>query len=624
MDRRLFLPVLLIAALGCARSHEPLPQPVVSDFSYSNPSAVAVTHIDLDLDVDFDRRVIGGRGIYHLDNKGGADVVHLDTWALNIKDVTLEGGKQTRWALGDSVELLGRPLSVAIGPEDSRIIITYQTTADARGIQWLTPAQTAGKQHPYVYTQSQTIHARSWLPCQDTPAQRFTYTATVRVPPGLLALMSANNPHDKNNDGVYRFEMGQPIPSYLMALAVGDIEYRALSERAGVYSEQSVVDNAAWEFADLEKMIVTAEAMYGPYRWDQYDVLVLPPSFPFGGMENPRLSFLTPVLVAGDRSLVSVVCHELAHSWSGNLVTNQTWDDFWLNEGFTTYFERRMDEVLYGREYMEMQALLGKRDLDLEFEEIGADNPDTRMYFHLDGRDPDEATNNVPYEKGYLFLRMLEKAFGRDPFDAFLRNYFDANAFKTMTTDEFVTHLKAELFEGDEEQYAELQIHAWIFEPGLPDNAPQPQSDRFDMVDQQRVAFEKGTPAAGLKTKGWTTNEWQHFLGDLPQPLPAAKLADLENTFHFSTANAVVQRSWYPNVIAAEWEPGYPAIETFLTSIGRRYLLRPVYMKLAETPEGLAFARAVYAKARPSYHSITTNGIDPVLNWDETVQGSAP
>jgi aminopeptidase N len=288
MDRRLFLPVLLIAALGCARSHEPLPQPVVSDFSYSNPSAVAVTHIDLDLDVDFDRRVIGGRGIYHLDNKGGADVVHLDTWALNIKDVTLEGGKQTRWALGDSVQLLGRPLSVAIGPEDSRIIITYQTTADARGIQWLTPAQTAGKQHPYVYTQSQTIHARSWLPCQDTPAQRFTYTATVRVPPGLLALMSANNPHDKNNDGVYRFEMGQPIPSYLMALAVGDIEYRALSERAGVYSEPSVVDKAAWEFADLEKMIVTAEAMYGPYRWDQYDVLVLPPSFRFGGVENPR------------------------------------------------------------------------------------------------------------------------------------------------------------------------------------------------------------------------------------------------------------------------------------------------------------------------------------------------
>jgi aminopeptidase N len=435
-----------------------------------------------------------------------------------------------------------------------------------------------------------------------------------------MAVMSARNPKTRSADGVYTFEMNQPIPSYLLALAVGDIDYRELSERAGVYSEPSVVDKAAWEFADLKDMMSTAEDMYGPYRWDQYDVLVLPPSFPYGGMENPRLSFLTPVLVAGDRSLVSVVCHELAHSWSGNLVTNRTWDDLWLNEGFTTYFERRMDEVLYGREYMEMQALLGVRDLDLEFEEVGADNKDSSLYIQLAGRDPDETVNNVPYEKGYLFLRLLEESFGRETFDAFLRTYFDTYAFQTMTTQEFVPYMKRELFQGDEETYAALGVDQWIYGTGLPANAPRPQSTRFDQVDAQMSAFVNGTPAGKLKTSGWTTNEWQRFLDNLPQPLPAARLADLENTFHFNTANAVVQRSWFPNVIAARWQPGYGAMEAFLMTIGRRYLVRPVYMKLAETPDGMVFAQRVYAQARPGYHSITVNGIDPVLNWDEATR----
>jgi aminopeptidase N len=620
MNRRTALLLLTAATLGCGRTNQQLPVATVEQYSYSRPLDVAVTHMDLDLKVDFDRQVITGRAAYDLNNLTGANAVTFDTWALNISDVTLEGGKQTQWVLGDSLALVGRPLTVAIGPEDARVIIYYETTSEARGLQWLTPAQTAGKEHPYMYTQSQSIHARSWVPCPDTPSERFTYRATVTVPPGLMAVMSARNPKTRSADGVYTFEMNQPIPSYLLALAVGDIDYRELSERAGVYSEPSVVDKAAWEFADLKDMMSTAEDMYGPYRWDQYDVLVLPPSFPYGGMENPRLSFLTPVLVAGDRSLVSVVCHELAHSWSGNLVTNRTWDDLWLNEGFTTYFERRMDEVLYGREYMEMQALLGVRDLDLEFEEVGADNKDSSLYIQLAGRDPDETVNNVPYEKGYLFLRLLEESFGRETFDAFLRTYFDTYAFQTMTTQEFVPYMKRELFQGDEETYAALGVDQWIYGTGLPANAPRPQSTRFDQVDAQMSAFVNGTPAAKLKTSGWTTNEWQRFLDNLPQPLPAARLADLENTFHFNTANAVVQRSWFPNVIAARWQPGYGAMEAFLMTIGRRYLVRPVYMKLAETPDGMVFAQRVYAQARPGYHSITVNGIDPVLNWDEATR----
>ncbi len=615
-----YLPALLsILVLGaCSKKQQEVvtPPTSVTDYSYARFDEVAVTHMDMDLTVDFDNQKISGTATFDLDNKAGANVVHFDTWALRILDVTRDG-KTASWSLGDSVAILGRPLSVAILPETQHVTVTYETGPDARGVQWLSPAQTLGKKSPYVYTQSQSYHARSWVPCQDAPANRFTYTARVHVPEGLLATMSASNPTEKNAEGVYQFEMKQPIPSYLLALAVGDIEFREIGPRTGVFSEPGMVDKAAAEFSDLEKMMEAAEAMLGPYQWGRYDVLVLPPSFPFGGMENPRLTFATPVLIAGDKSLVSVIVHELAHSWSGNLVTNATWNDFWLNEGFTTYFERRLDEVLYGREYMEMQALLGKRDLDLDFEEYGADNQDMALKLTLGDRDVEEIPTTAAYEKGYLFLRLLEESFGREKFDPFLREYFDTHAFQTMTTERFVTYMKEKLFEGNEALYTELMVDDWIYKPGLPENSPQPKSARFDQVDAQIAAFNKGTKAARLKTEGWTSNEWQRFLDNLPQPVSTARLTDLEDTFHFETMNAVIQRSWFPNVIAAKYEAAYPALEQFLLSIGRRYLLRPVYLKLAETPQGLEWARGVYAKARPGYHSITQQGIDEVLKWDE-------
>ncbi len=612
-----------VALNGCAKKSASIaPATVVTDYSFARFDEVAVTHMDLDVTVDFDRQVISGTAACDLDNKSEANVVRFDTWALRIHDVTLDDGKKANWVLGDSLALLGRPLSVAITPETKRVTIRYETTSQARGVQWLTPEQTLGKQHPYVYTQSQSYHARSWVPCQDAPANRFTYTARVKVPAGLLAVMSAKNPEAKSADGLYQFDMQQRIPSYLLALAVGDLAYGKIGPRTGVFSEPGMVDAAVAEFGDMEKMMDAAESMMGPYRWERFDVLVLPPSFPFGGMENPRLTFATPILVAGDRSLVSVVVHELAHSWSGNLVTNETWNDFWLNEGFTTYFERRLDEVLYGREYMEMQALLGRRDLDLDFEEYGADSKDTALYLELGDRDFEEVSTTAAYEKGYLFLRLLEESFGREKFDPFLRTYFDTNAFQTMTTARFEEYLKRELFADDDAKYTELQVSEWIHQAGLPANSPQPKSARFDQVDAQIAAFAKGTAAKRVQTSGWTTNEWQRFLDNLPQPVATERLADLENTFHFENMNAVVQRSWFPNVIAANYQPAYPAIEAFLMSIGRRYILRPVYLKLAETPEGLEFARGVYAKARPGYHAITQQGIDAVLKWDE-VQASA-
>jgi len=610
-------PLLLLAVFsGCAKKKPVLAVPTVNDYSYADLASVAVKHMELELDIDFSRRVFAGTATFDLDHRAQATTVHFDTWALNILDVTVDG-KEAHWALGDSVELLGRPLSVAITPSSKQVSIRYETSPDARGVQWLEPAQTAGKKEPYVYTQSQAIHARSWVPCQDTPANRFTYNARVHVSNGLLVLMSAANPRERSADGTYTFAMPDPLPSYLLALAAGDIEYRSTGARTGVYSEPSVVDAAAFEFSDLERMMEAAEALYGPYRWSQYDVLVLPPSFPYGGMENPRLTFATPTLLAGDRSLVSVICHELAHSWSGNLVTNATWNDFWLNEGFTTYFERRMGEALYGREFSEMQTFLGIRDLESEFEEKGADNKDTALYVDLAGRDPDEVPQMTPYEKGYLFLRLLEESFGRETFDGFLRRYFDAHAFQTMTTEKFVTYLKTELFAGNEARWNELMMEQWIYAPGLPSNSPRPVSARFDAIDAQIKRFAGGARAAMLKTQGWTVPEWERFIDNLPAPLSAAAIEDLEKTFRFSEKNAYIQRAWYQQVIASNYQPLYPSIEVFLHSIGRGYLLRPVYVKLAETPDGLAFARKVYAGARPGYHAVTRSRIDLALKWDE-------
>ncbi|HEX6789687.1 MAG TPA: M1 family metallopeptidase [Candidatus Krumholzibacteria bacterium] len=612
------LPLFVLSS--CGKKGADIKSPAVENYSYSRPGEVAVSHMDLDLDVDFTQQVISGTAAFHLDNKTGASVVTFDTWALLIRDVVLEDDQgretQARFVVGDSLAIVGRPLSVRIEPNTRRVTVRYQTTKEAEGLQWVAPAATAGKKQPYVYTQSQTVHARSWVPCQDTPALRFTYTANIHVPKGMLALMSAQNPREKSPDGVYRFEMMQPVPSYLLALAVGNIEYRAIGPRSGVYSEPEVVDKAKWEFADLEKMMKTAESLYGPYRWGQYDVLVLPPSFPFGGMENPRLTFLTPVLVAGDRSLVSVVAHELAHSWSGNLVTNATWNDFWLNEGITTYIERRIDEALYGREYADMQTIMGMRDMALEANEIGKDSKFTALHVDYAGENPDEVPSTYAYEKGALFMRMMEDSLGRAHWDKFLKQYFDDHAFKTMTTARFEEYLKQNMFAADTTRYASLKVHEWIHDPGIPSNAPTVKSERFEKVDRQIAFFKSGARASQLDTRGWTTLEWQRFLDNLPSPLSAERLQDLDETYHLSTANAVVQRSWFPAVIAAKYEPAYPAIEAFLTTIGRRYLVRPVYLELAKTPEGLEFARGVYQKAKAGYHPITQTGIELVLYPD--------
>lgn len=587
--------------------------------SFSKPDEAVVTHLHLDLAVDFEMKRLKGAAVLTIDNKTGTDTLFLDTRGLTIERVILgKEGPETSFRLGEAVPHLGQPLSIAITPKTTAVTIFYHTHPDAAALQWLEPAQTSGGKKPFLFTQSQAILARTWVPCQDGPGVRMTYTARITTSHDLLAVMSATNPTTKSKDGMYEFSMPQPIPSYLLALAVGDLSFESTGPRSGIYAEPSVVKQAAWELADTEKMIEAAETLYGPYRWDRYDVLVLPPSFPFGGMENPRLTFATPTILAGDRSLVSLVAHELAHSWSGNLVTNATWNDFWLNEGFTVYFEHRIMEQVYGRTYSEMLAQLSMQDLESTIRELGAANADTYLKLNLAGRDPDEGMTDIAYNKGYFLLRLIEETIGREAFDAFLKSYFNAFAFKSMTTEGFISYLRDNLFRANKNLEGQVKIEEWIYGPGLPEGRPQVRSDEFMRVEEQVTAWKQGTSPGRLVTKDWTTHHWLHFLRNLPTDISHEQMGELDKAFGFSrSGNSEILAAWFPHVIAQSYQPGYDPLEKFLTGVGRRKFLKPLYAKLAETSEGLERARRIYQKARPGYHSVSYRSIDEVLKWNK-------
>lgn len=584
--------------------------------SYAKPQEAIVKHLNLDIKVDFDQKKISGIAAYDIETFNNAKQIILDTKGLTIDKVTTADDQPLKYALGEEKKYLGKPLAIELNDDTKKILIHYSTSPDAAALQWLNPQQTADKKYPFMFTQSQAILARTWLPCQDGPGVRYTYEATVTVPKELMAAMSAGNPVEKNSTGVYHFKQEKPIPSYLMALTVGDFEFRSLGKNTGVYAEHSMIDKCAYEFADMQEMLEAAEKIYGKYQWGRYDVIVLPPSFPFGGMENPELTFATPTIIAGDRSLVSLVAHELAHSWSGNLVTNATWNDFWLNEGFTVYFERRIMEAIEGKSYADMLQVLGYGELMNTVNDMGKDNPDTRLKLDLAGRDPDEGLSDIAYEKGCCLLITMEKAVGREKFDVFLNNYFSENAFKTMTTEKFIDYVNKELIKGDQQLADAIQLNKWIYEPGIPDNCPKFTSERFAKVDEANKAFASGKPVKELNTKEWSTHEWLQFIRHLPEDMSKERMKELDASYHFTTSgNNEILGAWFPNVIAHQYSEAYPAMENFLVNVGRRKFLTPLYRAMIAIPEEKQMAMDIYKKARPNYHFVATQTMDELLGW---------
>lgn len=622
MKKLLLISLLSIPALmifSCKQKSGFADQAIGDPHSFAKPEMAVVEHLDLDIKVDFEQQQISGKASWKISSKGNEIV--FDDSRLNITKITLgEDEKETTYTLGEEVKYLGKAMHVAITPETKLVNIYYSSGKDASALQWLNQQQTAGKKHPYLFTQSESIAARSWIPCQDSPGIRFTYNARVTVPNELLALMSAKNPQSKNTTGIYEFKQIHPIPSYLLALSVGDIAFKAVDARTGVYAEPSVLDKAVYEFADMGKMVDAAEKLYGPYRWGRYDLLILPPSFPFGGMENPNLNFITPTIIAGDRSLVSIICHELAHSWSGNLVTNASWNDFWLNEGFTNYFERRIDEVLYGKEEAEIQEEFGRQALEAAVKDLGAGNKDTRLKADYTGRSADEGTNDIAYEKGYFFLRTIEQVAGRAKFDKFLRAYFDSHAFQSLSTEQFVAYLNAHLIKGDTALENEIRVKEWVYGTGIPANVVYPKNlwakgGKFSKIEAIAQQFYKNE----LQGTSWanemvTSNEKKFFISMLKQPLSVAQMTFLDSKFNFTASNNTdIQLAWYTLAIRYSYTAANQRIEDYLAENGRMWHIIPLYKEMTKTPEGLKRARAIYKIARPNYHPMTYKAIDELL-----------
>lgn len=621
---------LVMAGLVCAGEAPPSLQVGRDYHSFANVDQFRVSHIALNLKVDFERRELYGAvtlEIARLDPR--ATQLVLDSRDITVLDVTqlsddIVGASEGMapimvkrpFRVGKPDPILGSALVIDIPPSRHRtetVRIEYETSPRASGLQWLTPAQTAGKRKPFLFTQSESIQARSWIPLQDTPQVRATYSAHIVAPDDFLAVMSAANDPKAHRNGDFSFVMPQAIPSYLIALAVGDLVFRATGPRTGVYAERPVIRAAAREFADTEAMIETCEKLFGPYRWGRYDILILPPSFPQGGMENPRLSFITPTVIAGDKSLVSVIAHELSHSWAGNLVTNATWRDLWLNEGFTVYLERRIMTAIYGENRAAMEDVLGLSDLRKDLARLPQE--DQILAIDLRGRNPEDVFSAVPYEKGRLFLVFLASRFGQSRFDDFLHAYFDHFAFQSISTEQFLGFLQENLLDKHPGIVSSEEIRAWVFGAGVPADAILPSSAAFAIVDAARSDWLAGrTPAAALDTRGWATQQWVHFLNEMPAPLRAAQLAELDKNYRFTaSANAEILHSWLLLAIRSTYQPAYARLESYLRTIGRKKLILPLYQELLKTPGGTQIARRIYALARSGYHPLTAESLDEVF-----------
>ena len=637
--------LVAVFALGACRAGNQAPQqpaaeaglaPILASpdaldrHSFARPLDARVSHVALDLGIDFDRKRIGGTATLDIDRKPDSKQVLLDDKGLEIHSVTDAAGKKLNWNVGAADKDLGAPLAIELRPDTKRIVIRYDSAPEASALLWLTPEQTAGKKAPFVFSQGEAIDNRTWIPTQDSPAVRQTWEARIRVNKPLTVVMSAPRtaePTDAGNQRVFSFRMDHSVAPYMIAIAAGDLAFKALGPRTGVWAEPATLPAAAAELSDTEKMVAAAEKLYGPYRWGRYDMLVLPPSYPLGGMENPTLTFLTPTFIAGDRSLNGLVAHELAHSWSGNLVTNANWADSWLNEGTTSYFENRIIEALYGNERAKQEAALSFADMEAAFAEVGANAPDTALHLSDSVAGPDAGQSGIIYDKGAVFLRTVEAIVGRQRFDAWLRRWFDNHAFQPATSAMILADMKVNLVGNDAALAERLQLDRWIYEPGLPENVVRPDPAAFAEVDEAARAYADTRvattqpDASGIRLNtperwaNWTSAERQRFLAKVPREMAPQELRVLDERLGLSTTgNNEVLFLWLNLALANRYEPAVPLAEQFLATVGRRKFVSPLFETLmGEGAWGQAHAKRIYAKTRAGYHAVTRGTVDKIV-----------
>jgi aminopeptidase N len=617
----LFLSLAAVAVPAVAQE-APLVSPILTSadaqdpWTFAQPEVARVTHVALDLALDFDAKTVGGTAALDIQAAPGADTVVLDSQGLAVSKVTDVLGNPLQFTLGEPVEGKGAPLTVVFG--NARKVIVHYTAADAEALQWLAPEQTAGGKQPYLFSQGQPTLNRTWIPTQDSPGIRQSWEARIVAPKPLTVVMSGlkqGETEDLGETRAFRFAMDKPVAPYLIAIAAGDLAFRELGPRTGVWTEPSMLDAAARELVDTEKMVAAAEKLYGPYRWGRYDMIVLPPSFPYGGMENPTLTFLTPTFIAGDRSLVGLVAHELAHSWSGNLVTNANWADSWLNEGVTSYFENRILEELYGSHRASQEAALSFAEMEEVFAEKGLDAPVTELHLPPAEAVPDGGESGIIYDKGAVFMRTVETIVGREKFDGWLRQWFDNHAFQPATSAMILADMRANLVKGDAELERKLTLDEWVYRPGLPANAVQPLQSAFAAVDAAAAQYPASHQGDPEYWAGWTTAERLRLLAKLPKTLTRDQLHDLDAHLGLSgTGNAEVLFAWLEIALANRYDPAVPVAEKFLGTVGRRKFVLPLFeVLMAEGEWGQPIARRIYAQTRAGYHAVTQRSVDEVV-----------
>ncbi|KAG5898655.1 hypothetical protein JTB14_005414 [Gonioctena quinquepunctata] len=562
--------------------------------SFSRPELVIVKDICLNLNVNFNNKILSGNVILSVEKVDeNANELVLDSFKLDISSVSdAETGNQLDFKLSEHLADYGSQLTVQLPEKNGnsyKIDIEYKTSPDASGIQWISPKATAGKKHPFLFSQFQSSHARSVIPCQDTPAVKQTYTATISAPPELTVLMSAicNGTKTLHGGKLSHFVQKVPVPSYLVALAVGALESRKLGPRSHVWAEKEIIEECAYEFADTEHQLKTAEQICGPYVWGIYDLLVLPPSFPYGGMENPCLTFVTPTLLAGDRSLANVVAHEIAHSWTGNLVTNRTFEHFWLNEGFTVFVERKIKGRLESPQSQDFDAYTCVSELRETINRIGKDSPLTRLVVDLKGVHPDEAFSTVPYEKGQTFLRYLESTVGGpEKFEPFLRNYFETFKFKSIETSDFKDFFEQSF--SDIPEITSIDWDTWLHSAGMPPVIPDYDRSLATICDDLHKAFSKWSgegpiPISNEDKEKLTSNQMIYFLEKIveAEKQPIEKLVSLEKLFSLDKIkNAEIKFRWLRICLKAEWEEKVNPTMAWINVVGRMKYVRPLYRDL--------------------------------------------